>query len=274
VSPFLITQRGPVIGHRHDLDSGQFTIGRGQDNDLVLNDAMVSRYHAVIRQENAGVVLIDLGSTNPALVNDMPLEPGVPQRLQHRDVVVIGGAVFSFQNPTAPRVMPAANRPAPEPRTVIGSGLPGLAEPPAAPAQPPAPAQPLAPPLWSEGRGEPSALPEEHVTERQVPVASAPISPPPPVMGAPIPPPPPMMPAPPPFPPAAPEPPPPLTPPEPLSSAPPPEPPPAERSEARTVISRRSESGAPDPFQTPGRLSESRPDDETPTVIRRPSPDT
>ena len=78
MSPFLITQRGPVIGHRHDLDSGQFTIGRGQDNDLVLNDAMVSRYHAVIRQENAGVVLIDLGSTNPALVNDMPLEPGVP----------------------------------------------------------------------------------------------------------------------------------------------------------------------------------------------------
>jgi len=272
VPPFLITQRGPVIGHRHDLDSGQFTIGRGQDNDLVLNDAMVSRYHAVIRQENAGVVLIDLGSTNPVLVNDVPLEPGVPQRLQHRDVVVIGGAVFSFQNPTAPRVMAASQRPAPEPRTVIGSGLAGLAEPPAAPVQP------SAPPLLSGSRIEASRPPEEHITERPAPVASAPISPPPPVMGAPIPPPPPMMPAPPPFTPAAPEPPPPPFPPAPPepppSSAAPPEPPPVERGEARTVISRRAEPGAPEPFQTPGRLSESRPDDETPTVIRRPSSDT
>ena len=44
---FLITQRGPEIGRRYELTELQFTIGRGQDNDLVLVDALVSRYHAV-----------------------------------------------------------------------------------------------------------------------------------------------------------------------------------------------------------------------------------
>jgi|SRR5579884_3606790 len=289
--PFLITQRGPVIGHRHDLDSSQFTIGRGQDNDLVLNDALVSRYHAVIRQESAGLVLIDLGSTNPALVNDVPLEPGVPQRLQHRDVVVIGAAVFSFQNPTAPQVQPVASRPAPEPRTVIGRG-------PAAPAEPPPPPLAVEPPPTARPRVSAADFPPlDDETPTPVPFATAERIPPPPLASAPPPrvpepplaveppPPPPLAVERPPLaaaaatpparipepPPLAPEPAPPVPPPPPLASEPPP-PPPFPPSEARTVISRRGDGGSADALQTPGRL-DSRPDDETPTVIRRPSPD-
>src|SRR5579885_975133 len=119
--PFLIVQRGPVIGRRYDLTASQYTIGRGPDNDLVLDDALVSRYHAVIRQESAGAVIIDLGSTNPVLVNDEPLEPGVPQRLQHRDVVVIGAAVLSFQSPATAGRPQAAGAPA-GPRTIVAAG--------------------------------------------------------------------------------------------------------------------------------------------------------
>src|SRR5262245_60216836 len=127
MSAYLITQRGPEIGRRYDLSSSQFTIGRGQDNDLVLGDGLVSRYHAVIRQENEGIVIIDLGSTNPVLVTDVALEAGIPHRLLHRDVLVVGSAVLSYQHQAgaSPPATPAA--PGGEPRTVVGAGMGGSA---------------------------------------------------------------------------------------------------------------------------------------------------
>jgi len=94
---FLIVQRGEDIGRRYDLDTVQLTIGRGADNDMVLNDPMVSRYHAVIKRSGNGYTIIDLGSSNPVVVNDQPLEAGMSQPLNHRDVVFIGKTVFSFQ---------------------------------------------------------------------------------------------------------------------------------------------------------------------------------
>jgi adenylate cyclase len=46
------------------------TVGRGNANDLVLNHTSVSRFHAVIKMEPNGAVLIaDRGSTNGVLVN-------------------------------------------------------------------------------------------------------------------------------------------------------------------------------------------------------------
>lgn len=110
---FLIVQRGEDIGRRFDLDTTQLTIGRGADNDLVLNDPMVSRYHAVLKRQGSRFSLIDLGSSNPVVINDQSLEPGTPQQLTHRDVVFIGKTVFSFQHRTAgmgssPSAQPAA----------------------------------------------------------------------------------------------------------------------------------------------------------------------
>ncbi|HEY8601098.1 MAG TPA: FHA domain-containing protein [Thermomicrobiales bacterium] len=97
----MIVQRGEDIGRRFDLDNTQLTIGRGADNDLVLNDPMVSRYHAVLKSQGSRYTLIDLGSSNPVVINDQALEPGNPQQLTHRDVVFIGKTVFSFQNRAA-----------------------------------------------------------------------------------------------------------------------------------------------------------------------------
>ena len=131
--PFLITQRGPEIGRRYDLNNTQFTMGRGHDNDLVLGDAQVSRYHAVIRQENEGVVIIDLGSTNPVVVNESPLEPGAPQRLQHRDIITLGQSVFCYQNFAAAPSAPARGVRSGEPATMMkpadGGAQPVRAEP-------------------------------------------------------------------------------------------------------------------------------------------------
>lgn len=98
---FLIVQRGEDIGRRYDLDTTQLTVGRGSDNDMVLNDPMVSRYHAVVKRQGSRFSMIDLGSSNPVVINDQVLDPGVPQQLQHRDVLFIGKTVFSFQNRAA-----------------------------------------------------------------------------------------------------------------------------------------------------------------------------
>lgn len=95
---FLIAQRGEDIGRRYDLNMNQLTVGRGSDNDMVLNDPMVSRYHAVVKRQGDRIIIIDLGSANPVVVNDQVLEAGIPQQLQHRDVVFIGKTVFSFQS--------------------------------------------------------------------------------------------------------------------------------------------------------------------------------
>ncbi|HEX5501295.1 MAG TPA: FHA domain-containing protein [Thermomicrobiales bacterium] len=168
---FLIVQRGEDIGRRYDLDTVQLTVGRGSDNDMVLNDPMVSRYHAVVKRQGGHFTIIDLGSANPVVVNDQVLEAGIAQQLGHRDVIFIGKTVFAFQQrgadsrapqpaqavPAArPTPPPPAERPAPLtptmetpmpqpafPKTPLGAGTPPdqgetMVRP---PAPPPAPAQ-------------------------------------------------------------------------------------------------------------------------------------
>jgi pSer/pThr/pTyr-binding forkhead associated (FHA) protein len=61
-------------------------IGRALDNDIVLEDASVSRHHAVIEARNGSHVLRDLGSQNGTWlaarrVSEAPLGPGDAIRL-------------------------------------------------------------------------------------------------------------------------------------------------------------------------------------------------
>ena len=53
-----------------ELTKPVVTIGRGSANDLVLDDDSVSRFHAVLKQEITGDILVaDRGSTNGVLLN-------------------------------------------------------------------------------------------------------------------------------------------------------------------------------------------------------------
>ncbi len=45
------------------------TVGRGLDNDIVLEDASVSRHHAELTREGSRIEVRDLGSTNGTWVN-------------------------------------------------------------------------------------------------------------------------------------------------------------------------------------------------------------
>jgi DNA-binding NtrC family response regulator len=56
-------------GPTQAFERGEIAIGAMDDNDLVLRDDTVSRYHCRIVQEDSGYVLVDLRSTNGTTVN-------------------------------------------------------------------------------------------------------------------------------------------------------------------------------------------------------------
>ena len=105
---FLIIQRGGEIGQRINLSDGRVSVGRNADNSIVLNDGLVSRYHAVFTGDSSGQVAVtDLGSTNGVMINDRLIPSGVPTPLKHRDLVFVGKSIFNLQvradSYTAPR---------------------------------------------------------------------------------------------------------------------------------------------------------------------------
>ncbi len=55
---------GPDDGKEHVLDEGTTMVGTHADNDLVLTDATVSRYHLEIRVRRDGIEIRDLDTTN------------------------------------------------------------------------------------------------------------------------------------------------------------------------------------------------------------------
>jgi len=55
---------GPDQGKEHVLDEGTTMVGTHTDNDLVLTDATVSRYHLEIRVRRDGIEIRDLDTTN------------------------------------------------------------------------------------------------------------------------------------------------------------------------------------------------------------------
>lgn len=72
--PFLTLEIASVS---HILNTGGTTIGRADDNMVVVDDQSVSGHHAVILHTQDGVVLRDLNSTNGTKVNGMPVTESV-----------------------------------------------------------------------------------------------------------------------------------------------------------------------------------------------------
>lgn len=78
------------------LDGTLLTIGRADDNGLVLDDARVSRHHARLRARHGVLVLTDLGSRNGVRVNGeavVEIALGVGDRIEIGDTVLIVDAV-------------------------------------------------------------------------------------------------------------------------------------------------------------------------------------
>ena len=55
---------------RFALEGDTFTIGRAEDNDMVIQDPRVSAHHLILKRSQSGNFIInDLGATNPTKVN-------------------------------------------------------------------------------------------------------------------------------------------------------------------------------------------------------------
>lgn len=80
-------KKGSVIPVRNDI-----TIGRKEDNSVVLNDQHVSGNHAILSIRNEALVLEDLNSTNGTLVNGKKISGRV--RLNINDEIRIGTTKF------------------------------------------------------------------------------------------------------------------------------------------------------------------------------------
>lgn len=71
------------------------SIGRGNDNDVVLGSKSVSRNHALLSVLNGKLYIKDLDSSNGTFVNDERIEGNKSQHLNADDIV--GFVSFSFQ---------------------------------------------------------------------------------------------------------------------------------------------------------------------------------
>lgn len=71
-----------------ELPKGDFVIGRSRDSNLALDDALVSRRHAVLHVSDAGVTLEDLGSRNGVTLNGERITNS--PALRHLDRIAVG----------------------------------------------------------------------------------------------------------------------------------------------------------------------------------------
>ena len=69
VRAFIAVESGFYEGLEWPLVRASTVIGRGSNADLVLNEATISRAHALFGYEGNRIFVQDLGSTNGTLVN-------------------------------------------------------------------------------------------------------------------------------------------------------------------------------------------------------------
>ena len=84
-----------AAGRAYPLLAGATRIGRLPDNDIVLNDADVSRHHAVIIDTGSSFVITDMRSANGVRVQGRRLQPSAT--LAHGDRIGICGHEFTVE---------------------------------------------------------------------------------------------------------------------------------------------------------------------------------
>jgi Tol biopolymer transport system component len=134
---YLVASSGPSSISAFQLVGPSITIGRAADNDIVLDDNMVSRHHARLEIQGDTYTLTDLGSVNGTWVNGRRIS--APVSLQANDSIRFGKVsvfVFSAQPSVGgdktfvAEVMAPERAPMPaaapaRPRSAAKGGLPG-----------------------------------------------------------------------------------------------------------------------------------------------------
>lgn len=130
----IIVESGPDKGRAISISEGGARAGRASGNDLVLNDASLSRFHCRFYFKNGRLCVSDLASTNETLVNGRPIQDAdlsVGDRVTIGETVmkVVSAALSGADAPTeppapdAPILEPAAPKPEPSAPGEIDLGL-------------------------------------------------------------------------------------------------------------------------------------------------------
>lgn len=86
MAKLVLSLNGTVLQQRF-IDQPCLSIGRGAENDIIINDAQLSREHARIVTVGEDQIIEDLASSNGTRINGNPL---LRQILQHRDIIELG----------------------------------------------------------------------------------------------------------------------------------------------------------------------------------------
>ena len=89
----LVPLVGAVAGTAIEM-LPEMGIGRQKENEIRIEDELVSRRHAIVRVEGENCLLTDLGSSNGTFVNGERVEGSVTS--QAGDVIRIGGSEFTL----------------------------------------------------------------------------------------------------------------------------------------------------------------------------------
>lgn len=90
----IYTKEPTLLGKRFVLDQNPTRVGRGADNQIVLDGDSVSRRHARFEHRGSQWLVIDDGSTNGTYCNDEQIAREVV--LKNGDRVKIGPTIFKF----------------------------------------------------------------------------------------------------------------------------------------------------------------------------------
>lgn len=88
----IITQDLP-----HFLNRRIVTIGRGEDNDIVLPSLSVTRRHAQLERAGSGWQVRDLGSRNGTFLDGAPLLPNIPMEVLRHQLLRVGPYYMQFE---------------------------------------------------------------------------------------------------------------------------------------------------------------------------------
>lgn len=85
-----------IIG-KFDEDINLVKIGRGFDNNIVLQDTKASRNHLVIVKQENSYKVRDLNSTNGTFINGSKINPNIFYNISPSDIIRIGGTVLRIE---------------------------------------------------------------------------------------------------------------------------------------------------------------------------------
>jgi len=89
----LMLMEGERVKEEYQLDENELTIGRAEENKIVLKNETVSRKHVIVKKENNQYKIADLGSSNGTFVNNNKIKEKV---LSKGDEIKIGKFVLKF----------------------------------------------------------------------------------------------------------------------------------------------------------------------------------